>query len=446
MAQSVPYPPERRRGAENERNLEAIEIKGWCPGALRPMPSGDGLIVRVRPLLGRLGVADLSALGEAASRFGNGQLDLTRRANLQIRGVSRASLAPLQDEIRRIGLLDSDADGESVRNVMINPAAGIDPNEILDVREIAAALTKTLMARAALWSLPGKFGFIVDGGGTLDLSDERADIRLAAVSMDAVPMLALGLDRRDGTLWLGTAAPDSAADACIAIATAYLAVTQPMLRRRMRELSDTDIAAIRSAVAARLGPRPDRPPAPAPIAPRRVGTFDFGDGRFAVGVAMPFGHVEHDRIRTLVAALTSAGVSEVRLSPWRVLYAQVSDAPSARRLLDGAAGWIVAADDPLLRIEACPGAPSCASTTLNIRAIARQLAPHLPGGFTGTIHVSGCAKGCARSAPSDLVLVGAGDRCGIVRNGTARDPFSESVSASELAAFPDRIFRSMAIA
>ncbi|UZE47533.1 precorrin-3B synthase [Rhodopseudomonas sp. P2A-2r] len=426
--------------------MDAIEIKGWCPGALRPMPSGDGLIVRVRPLFGRLGVDDLSALGEAAARFGNGQLDLTRRANLQIRGVSRAALAPLQQGIRRMGLLDSDADGESVRNVMINPTAGIDPSEVLDVREVAAALTRTLMARASLWSLPGKFGFIVDGGGALDLSGERADIRLAAVRVDAAPMLAVGLDRRGGTLWLGTVTPDSAADACIAIATAYLDVTQPTQRRRMRELSETDVAAIRSVVAARLGPRPDRPPVPAPIAPRRVGAFDFGNGRFAVGLAMPFGHIEHNQIRTLVAALTSAGVSEVRLSPWRVLYAQVPDAPSARRLLDSAAGWIVAADDPLLRIEACPGAPSCASTTLNTRAIARQLAPHLPGGFTGNIHVSGCAKGCARSAPSDLVLVGTGDRFGIVRNGTARDPFSESVSASELAAFLDRIFRSMATA
>jgi precorrin-3B synthase len=426
--------------------LEAIEIKGWCPGALRPMPSGDGLIVRVRPLLGRLGVADLSALGEAAARFGNGQLDLTRRANLQIRGVSRASLAPLQDEVRRIGLLDSDADGEAVRNVMINPAAGFDPSEILDVREVAAAVTRMLTARAELWSLPGKFGFIVDGGGMLDLSDERADIRLAAVRMDAAPMLAVGLDRRDGTLWLGTVAPDSAADASIAIATAYLDATQPTQRQRMRELSDADIAAIRSAVAARLGPQPDRTPAPATTPSRRVDAFDFGDGRFAVGLAMPFGHIEHAQIRTLAAALTSAGVNEVRLSPWRALYAAVSNAASARRILDRAAGWIVAADDPLLRIEACPGAPSCASTSINTRAIARQLAPHLPGGFTGTVHVSGCAKGCARSAPSDLVLVGTGDRCGIVRNGTARDPFSESVSASELTAFPDRIFRSMATA
>ncbi|WP_252979256.1 hypothetical protein [Mameliella alba] len=34
--------------------MSAPEIKGWCPGAWRPMLSGDGLVVRVRPHLARL--------------------------------------------------------------------------------------------------------------------------------------------------------------------------------------------------------------------------------------------------------------------------------------------------------------------------------------------------------------------------------------------------------
>ncbi len=37
-------------------------VRGSCPGALRPMESGDGLIVRVRPHAGRI---SLDAGGEA---------------------------------------------------------------------------------------------------------------------------------------------------------------------------------------------------------------------------------------------------------------------------------------------------------------------------------------------------------------------------------------------
>ena len=29
-------------------------VRGWCPNAWRPMAAGDGLLVRVRPRLGRL--------------------------------------------------------------------------------------------------------------------------------------------------------------------------------------------------------------------------------------------------------------------------------------------------------------------------------------------------------------------------------------------------------
>ena len=62
--------------------------KGWCPGALRPMQSGDGLLLRVRPKAGSFSIAELEAIADAASRFGSGEIDLTNRGNLQLRGVS----------------------------------------------------------------------------------------------------------------------------------------------------------------------------------------------------------------------------------------------------------------------------------------------------------------------------------------------------------------------
>ena len=99
-------------------------------------------------------------------------------------------------------------------------------------------------------------------------------------------------------------------------------------------------------------------------------------------------------------------------------------------------------DDPLLRIEACPGAPACRSTRLDTRGDARRLAALSSRfGFEGTVHVSGCAKGCAKSAAADLVLVGAEGKYGIVRNGTAQDRPASSASFAELAADPGTIFR-----
>ncbi len=109
------------------KSAAALEVKGWCPGALRPMRSGDGLIVRVRPLCGRFTPNELMALAEAAQRFGNGHIDLTRRANLQIRGASEETLPGLHEIIGGLGLLDATPEAEAVRNLMISPLAGIDP-------------------------------------------------------------------------------------------------------------------------------------------------------------------------------------------------------------------------------------------------------------------------------------------------------------------------------
>jgi precorrin-3B synthase len=413
----------------------AFEVKGWCPGALRPMPSGDGLIVRVRPQSGALSSDELLVLADAAGRFGNGHIDLTRRANLQIRGVSEASLPPLHDVIARLGLLDGDPDGEAVRNVMINPLAGIDPSEALDVRDIARELTRRLETEPSLWALPTKFGFIVDGGGILGLATQRADIRLAAIKSGSDGAIAVGLDTQSGIDWLGAVSPASAAAVAIEIAHAFLDTTSRGARQRMRDLSAENLASLKSKIRSRLDPlMTDVPAIDAPS--RRVGLLSLGLDRFAVGIAAPFGRAETDQLRKLIDVMTATGIKEIRLSPWRVLYAPVPSQQAGQHILDIArhAGFAVDPSDPLLQIEACTGAPACQSTSLDTRGDARRIAELLARfRFTGTVHVSGCAKGCAKSGIADLVLVGSEGDYGIVHQGTAQDRPSRRVEASELA-------------
>jgi precorrin-3B synthase len=126
---------------------------------------------------------------------------------------------------------------------------------------------------------------------------------------------------------------------------------------------------------------------------------------FAVGVAAPFGRLEATQLQQLVSLADEAGAADLRLSPWRSVYFGVR----SESLLEGARsiGLIVDDRDPLLRIEACPGAPDCRSSTVETRRDARLLAVLAEaGGFLGTIHVSGCTKKCACSAVTDLTLVG----------------------------------------
>jgi precorrin-3B synthase len=420
----------------------AFDVKGWCPGALRPMQSGDGLIVRIRPRSATFSPGELADLADAARRFGNGHIDLTRRANLQIRGVSEASLPNLHGVIAGLGLLDESPEGEAVRNVMINPLAGIDPAEVLDIRSIGRELAQSLASEKSIWSLPTKFGFIVDGGGALTLA-ERADVRLTAVGHGPDVAVAVGIETRTGVEWLGSTSPGTAAAAAIEIGLAFIRVASREKRQRMRDLSDEGLASIRSALRPRLDALCENAVKADASLKQRIGLVGLSTGRFAVGIAAPFGRVETDQLRKLAGAMAAHGIKDIRLSPWRALYAVVASERLGQSILDaaGSNGLIVDPCDPLLQIEACPGAPGCRSTSLDTRGDGRQLARLLPQvGFTGTVHVSGCAKGCAKSGPADLVLIGNNGLYGIVRNGIAQDRSSRCVSFSDLAADPGAIF------
>ena len=101
--------------------MSAPQVFGWCPGALRPMMSGDGLVVRLRVPMGRLSPDQIRRVATLARKHGNGIIDLSARANLQLRGVTTDSHAALVDGLREIGLVDADLAAEARRNITVTP-------------------------------------------------------------------------------------------------------------------------------------------------------------------------------------------------------------------------------------------------------------------------------------------------------------------------------------
>jgi precorrin-3B synthase len=365
--------------------MTAPQVRGWCPGALRPMASGDGLVVRVRAHGGRLTQGQAQTLAGLAARFGRGLVELSSRANVQIRAVAPADHPQVVARLDACGLIDADAATEARRNLLVTPfwQAGD------DTAALALALTQGL-ARARDLALPGKFGFALDSGATPVLGAAAADIRIERAG-DGLWLRPDGLWLRPdgGVLGLPVAARD-AADAALALARWFLASGGAAQGRMRRHL----------AAGARL-PAGFRPMAPPPA-------FAPMPGPVAAGllVAVPFGQLD----AALLAAL--ADLAPIRLTPWRMLLLEgVAAAPALP-------GLITDPDDPLLRVVACPGAPACGQGLAPVRDLARQLAPHVPKGQR--LHVSGCAKGCAHPGPADLTLVARGDGFGLARHGTAR--------------------------
>jgi precorrin-3B synthase len=152
-----------------------------CPGVFRPWPADDGGLVRLRLIGGRISGTSLAALGEVAGRYGDGDVHLTKRANLQLRAMPTAGDG-LPDEvveaIARTGLLPSRTH-DLVRNVMVSPQTGL-AGGCADLRPVAAELDRMLCLDADLANLPGRFLFVLDDGRG-DLAARTCDLGLVAL-------------------------------------------------------------------------------------------------------------------------------------------------------------------------------------------------------------------------------------------------------------------------
>lgn len=355
-------------------------VRGWCPGALRPMMSGDGLVVRLRPRLGRIGGAQAAGLADLARRHGSGVIELTRRANLQIRGVSEAAHPALLDGLAALGPLDPDPEAEARRNILVAPFDADSPR-------IAGALEAAL---PRLPPLPAKFGFAVDAGPAPLFGSAPADIRIERGARGL-------LLRADG------AATGRAVGETEAIAAALDLARWFAARRGAHH---------RMAPLLREVPLPDRfaGTAPRPAGPRPAPGLR-PEGALA---GLPFGQMEAGTLAALAAA------PGLRLTPWRLILVEGADRMPPGLVSDPA--------DPLLAVDACPGAPFCAQASVETRPLARRLAHRLPG-----LHVSGCAKGCARSTAAPVTLVGRGGRFDLVKHGRAGDtPTRSGLSPEDL--------------
>ena len=147
-----------------------------------------------------------------------------------------------------------------------------------------------------------------------------------------------------------------------------------------------------------------------PAETSRTGAFRSALGFHAAArpwleLGIAFGAATSELWNVVAELAERFGDGEVRLTPSRrVLVCGVRERDQAAALrIAASAGLIIDSADPLLRAVACPGAPACSSAHGETRELARELAPLLAAGET--LHVSGCAKGCARSEPSDVVLV-----------------------------------------
>lgn len=355
------------------------ERRGACPTLRKPMETGDGLLARLHPRDRRLTVAELHGLCEAASRFGNGLVEITGRGSLQVRGLLPDSVEPFAEAVEALGI--EEQPGSAVET---SPIAGLDARELVNPAPLVDAIRKGMLPLAS--RLAPKVSITVDGGGALPLSHLPADLRLTAKDAGWVLTLA---GRSFG--------PFSEEEAGQASLRVLSILAEAGCKVRGRDLGPDSFGL------------PERPLLAGTDAVPPIGRFALIDGGNACGFVLPFGLAEASHLKAFSEALAASG--EIRLAPGYGFL--VLGAPEEGvRLAAERLSFISSADDPRLRISACAGAPSCRSGRLRARDIAERLSHSLPA-VHERVHVSGCEKECARPLVAHVELVATGEGCDI---------------------------------
>jgi ferredoxin-nitrite reductase len=426
-----------------------------CPSLFNAATAQDGILSRIRLPAGLITSTQCEVLTEVVNKFGNGEIQITNRANLQIRtsqALTEEALLDLQD----YGLASSNESTDGLRNMMASPSAGIDAHAKINTIPLVKAWNFYLLQHPELAILSNKFSICFDGSEAIRVSDRPNDICLVATEINGEIYfdLHLGLgDRGDSPAPVGVLIPhNQVLEVLAALTEVYRIYTEQKLEQkthsrsrppRLRELlhdwgvekylslvteklrsplpplkrgaskvplfkGDAEgrgIASLNEAISSRL----DRAPF------QHIGIHpQKQSGLFYIGVVIPLGRLTSHQLQGLASLAQQYGGGAVQLTPWQNLL--ITDIVEAdleqvtQEILN--LGLYISANHPYAAIAACSGYKGCKSAHTDTQADAKQVAAYLENciqlDHPINIHFSGCEKSCAQHHPSDIAVVGMG--------------------------------------
>lgn len=415
-----------------------------CPGIYHLAETGDGALARLRVPGGIMTAEQLRIVADLAARLGNGQIDLTNRANLQIRGLGLEDGAELTMALRSAGLLDGNIDADRYRNITASPLSHVDPTAAFDVTEFADALDAQISQAPWARKLSVKFSFVFDSGGDMDVRSVPHDVGFFADDQSAEFRLSLAgaltdyqVKRRECVrvgLWLAElAALDPAGNGRLHSLVENLGAARFLERSMGRQWLE---GALLNAHGSSSCARAASIPMPGPRDERVNGLVSFGLGA-------PLQRLSVESCNALSFLAQEFGNGTAHLSPWSMVYLPniAEKNIDELRLVAKAHGLLTEPEEGRLRIVACSGITGChrayADTKEDGWALTNSLATHgkaLASNYT--IHLSGCERGCAYSGKADLLLLADTDGNGYTAysNAHVRDAGNKEQQAAGLCA------------
>ncbi|MGV3533155.1 MAG: NirA family protein, partial [Chthoniobacteraceae bacterium] len=119
-------------------------------------PTKDAFMARLRIPGGLVKTFQLREIARVAQDLTTGYVQITTRANFQIRLIQPKDTPEVLRRIQAVGLHTRGAGADNIRNITANPTAGVDPAEIYDVMPLCQELAQIILNDRSFYDLPRK--------------------------------------------------------------------------------------------------------------------------------------------------------------------------------------------------------------------------------------------------------------------------------------------------
>ena len=392
-------------------------------------PVKDAFMARLRIPGGRLKSYQLRELAETARNLTSGHVQITTRANLQMRLIKPKDCPEFLRHIQSVGLHTRGSGADNIRNLTCNPTAGIDPHELIDTLPLCLELAQIILNDRAFYDLPRKFNVAFDGGGLIGSVEDTNDIGAKAVRVGDEILFRLALGGATGhkafARDLGVLVPPGSLNQVIAAAIrVYIAHGNRGDRKkaRLKHLLETwtldkYLDETEKILGFQLRRAPLDPAAiqyPGQKLPHsHVGVYaQKQPGLNYVGASVPVGRMTPKQMIRIAEIADLYGSGEIRLTVWQNFI--IPNVPNAfvetvKKALHRVG---FETSQSLLRggLIACTGNTFCKYAQVNTKDTAVALADYLDKKITLdapiNIHLTGCPNSCAQHYMGDIGLLG----------------------------------------
>ncbi len=423
---------EIRRSAETGELPQGADIFRFkFYGLFNVSPAQESLMLRCRIAGGIMRDYQMEGLAEMAESWAGGYSHITTRANLQLREIQPENAIKVLEKLVDLGLTSRGAGADNLRNITGSPTAGIDPDEIFDVRPLTKAMHHLILNTREFYGLPRKFNISFDGGGAISVCADTNDIAFYAVRVGEGKEVEPGVYFRvqlAGITGHRQFAKDCGIlikpEQCLPVAAAMIRVyvengdRTNRSKARLKYLIDKwgdekfveeaakllnfELASV--ALEDCVGRRPIR----------RHGHLgahaQAQEGLSYVGLRIPVGKMLPDQMREVAKFARRYGSGEIRLTVWQNLLIPHVRNEDVDTLKAEASKIGFACDPDHIRggLVACTGSFGCKYAAADTKSNAVELGDFLSESLELdqpiNIHLTGCPHSCAQHYVGDIGL------------------------------------------